>query len=102
MRRGTTPNITATVGSDLTGMTVYFTFECGDVELTKSGDDVLVSVADGKTTVSTRLTQEDTLSFEEGEKCEMQIRATDGYVAVATTIGSVKVERILLEGEIHA
>ena len=107
MRRGTTPTITATVNADLTGMAVHLAFRVGGSVIVKQGDDLTVVVDNSGeepiTTVSTSLTQEDTLSMRSGKECEVQIRAVqdDGAVAIATCIGSIPVKRILEEGVIR-
>ena len=107
MRRGTTPTITATVNADLTGMAVHLAFRVGGSVIVKQGEDLTVVVDNSgeepTTTVSTSLTQEDTLSMRSGKECEVQIRAVqdDGAVAIATCIGSIPVKRILEEGVIR-
>ena len=79
--RGTTPTVTVTVGTDLTGWTAYMTFEHSRGILTKSGDDVTVTA----TTVACRLTQEDTLSFPEGGLVKVQVLWVD---AVGDVVGT--------------
>lgn len=105
MRRGTTPTITATVNADLTGMAVHLAFKVGGNVIVKQGDDldIVVDSEEETTTVSTSLTQEDTLSMRSGKECEVQIRAVqdDGAVAIATCIGTIPVKRILEEGVIR-
>jgi hypothetical protein len=105
MRRGTTPTITVTVDADISDMTIYLTFKSGCTEIVKSDDDLTVTTetaqsGDVSTIIETTLTQEDTLAFKSGKDCEVQIRAVkqDGEVAVATTIGTIPVKRILQEG----
>ena len=99
MRRGTTPTITVKVNSDLSDLNVNLALDAGTL-IVKTGDDLSVEVEDGVTTVSTTLTQEDTLSMTSGKDCQVQIRAykSDGSTAMATTIGVIPVERILEEG----
>lgn len=99
IRRGTTPPIRVRVGADLTDLNIHLSFDAGEL-IVKSGDDIGVSFADGVTTIETVLTQEDTLAMKSGSQCEIQIRAykNDGAVAMATTIASVPVARILEEG----
>ena len=105
MRRGTTPTITATVNADLTGMAVHLAFKVGGSVIVKQGADltIVVDSEEETTTVSTSLTQEDTLSMRSGKECEVQIRAVqdDGAVAIATCIGTIPVKRILEEGVIR-
>lgn len=105
MRRGTTPTIRAIVKkNDLTEYNLYLTFKCGAVRTIKSGSDLNVTLDGEDTRIECALTQKDTLAFPAGQKCEVQIRAerANGTVAVATTIGSVPVERILQDGIIGA
>ena len=101
MRRGTTPTITATVDADLTGLELYLAFRQGASRpLVKSGSDLQVDVADGKTTIEVKLTQEDTLSLSDTSAVDVQLRAVKdgGAIALATTIASIEVDRILQEG----
>lgn len=105
MRRGTTPTITVKVNADLTDMGIHLAFRVGDCRpIVKLNDDMEITVEelDGEpvTTIVTRLTQEDTLSMRDGNKCEVQIRAIqdNGETAFATTIGTIPVKRILEEG----
>lgn len=99
IRRGTTPPIKIKVGADLTDLNIHLSFDAGEL-IVKSGDDIDVSFEDGVTTIETVLTQEDTLAMKSGLNCEIQIRGykNDGAVAMATTIASVPVERILEDG----
>lgn len=103
MRRGTTPTLEITVDADLSGFNIYLTFKNGDKLLTKTNDDLSIEYESGQhpsTTITAILSQEDTLSFKSGTTCEVQVRAVDdsGYPAVATTIGTLPVDRILLGG----
>ena len=103
MRRGTTPTLTVTVDADLSGLNLYLTFKNGSTLLTKTNDDMSIEYEGGQhpsTTITVILSQQDTLSFKSGSVCEVQIRAVDdsGYPAVATTIGTLPVDRILLGG----
>ena len=100
MRRGTTPTITVEVDADLSGLNIRLAFKEGSKLIVKEGSDLDVSVEGEVTTVSCDFTQEDTLSWRSGHSVEVQIRAADesGYPAIATTIGSIPVERILQEG----
>ena len=104
MRRGTTPTFSVTVDADLTDFVCFLTFNNASHMLTKSGDELqkVVDTSGDKpvTTLTVVLTQEDTLAFKSGMPCEVQVRAVDasGYPAIATTIGAVYVDRILLGG----
>lgn len=102
MRRGTTPRVTVTAPIDLTPMTVYLTFKQGSAEATLTNADFeAFAYADGKTTISASLTQEQTLAFEAGERVRVQVRAVqaDG-TAIASNIASVRVDGLLHDGEI--
>ena len=112
-RRGTTPDIEVKVGEDYSDLTLHLSFRQGDVLVVKKGGDIDVHTetvpvtvtpkevtTEVVTSVSTRLTQEDTLSFTAGSDCEVQIRGykDGGLLAAATTIGTLAVYRILEEG----
>ena len=104
IRRGSTPTYTVRVNSLDPNVPVenlmafiedfYITFEQeGVVEVTKHGND-LTWFQDG---VSFHLTQEDTLSFEEGS-IEIQIRvALPNDMAVGTSISADSIGRVLYE-----
>lgn len=103
MRRGTTPTLHVTVDADLTDMEVYLALKTGGRPLVvKRNRDVEMAVEDGKTTMDVKLTQSDTLAMKAGDKCEVQLRAvTDGgETAIATTIATIPVQRILQDGEL--
>lgn len=98
MRRGTTPTNTFSVNLDLTGATVFVSYEqdrC--VVLEKTGEDLEIS-ADK---VVLELSQEDTLAFRPGDVC-IQIRAVmpDG-TAVASNIIQTTFQRIIKDGVIE-
>ena len=101
MRRGTTPTITVKVGADLTGMDVHLALKAGALIVKETGD-LEIEVRDGATIITCTLTQEDTLAMTSDMDCEVQVRAytSDGSVAMATSIGSVPVRRILEDGEL--
>ena len=99
MRRGTTPAITLTVDTDLTGWTVYVTLRNNRKLLTLENERLTISYANSKSTVAFALTQEETLAFAVGT-CEVQIRAIHDGTAIATTIENLDVGRILKEGVI--
>ena len=104
MRRGTTPTLRVTVDADVTAMSIYLAMRCGKHLLVRGDDTLDVSLDESgetpKTVIVCRLNQSETLAMRAGEKCEVQIRAvTDGGdTALASTIGSVPVERILQDG----
>ena len=99
MRRGTTPTITVSVGADLTDLNVHLALDAGTLIVK---DDPDMEYADGVTTITAKLTQEDTLSMQAGHICSVQVRAfnADGSTAMASTIGTVPVEGILEDGEL--
>lgn len=77
MYQGTTPTLTLNVeGADLTDKTAFVTIRCGNYSLTKTGEDVAVSYAEGVSTVVIRLTQRETLLMLE-EYATVQIRFID-------------------------
>lgn len=103
MRRGTTPTITATVDADLTGLDLYLAFRQALMQpIVKTGSALDVEISEGKTIIKTTLTQADTLAMNDAYPVDVQLRAIGdgGSVALATTIASVDVDRILQEGVI--
>lgn len=115
MRRGTTPTITATVNADISDMTIYLAFRvskprsvstcCGESQdlLVLTGDRLRVTSEDDKTYIQCTLTQEETLSFPESGRIEVQARAVknDGNTAIATSIATIDAKRILQEGVLY-
>ena len=104
MRRGTTPTINITVDSDLTGYVIYLTFRQNDGQsITKTNDDLNIDVDDDKTFIDCTLTQAETLMFNPPNYIEVQIRAVTpgGQTAVASTIASIPIERILQDGVLN-
>ena len=97
--RGTTPTVEVVVDADLTGLELHLCFDAG-ARVVKETADMTVNVEDGKTTITAVLTQADTLSFAEGSNCEVQLRGfnADGSVAMASSIGTVPVLRIIEDG----
>ena len=103
MRRGTTPTIVINViGETFQGSKLYVTLEQKEHELTKTGEDVVVTVTGENTsTVAVYLTQQETLAFSSGP-ASVQIRWIDsGGTAQASPIKKIDVDPILLEGEIE-
>lgn len=103
MRRGTTPTLRVTVDADITEYKLYLALKTRGKLIVKS-DELEVSTEEGDkgtvTVIICRLTQEDTLAMQAGQKCEVQIRAVDkgGATALASNIDSIPVERILQDG----
>lgn len=96
--RGTTPTITFTFDSidPASIITADLTItQCGKTIVNRSQSTMTV----GNTTVSWKLTQEETLAFQSGLECFAQIRykTTDNNV-YASPIGSMRVCDILKDG----
>lgn len=101
MRRGTTPTININVtGETFAGATLYVTIEQGALEITKTNDDLTVTVDGNNSVVSVFLTQEETLQFVQGN-ARIQIRwITSDGTAKASPIKNIIINPILLEGVI--
>ena len=101
MRRGTTPTITINVtGEDFFEDTVYVTLEQDSFQLTKSGEDVVITPTANGSTVAIFLSQKETLMFKKGS-ARIQIRWIDSSgIALASPIKSIAIDSILLEGVI--
>lgn len=104
--RGTTPPFRLIFKNiDLTGWDVYITFEQYgktelENELTVSGKDLqVVSTGAESCEVFLTLTQEQTLSFNEG-RVDVQMRAFKDGAAVASKKKNVSMKDILLDGVI--
>ena len=94
--RGTTPTYTCTFADesvDLTTATnVYVTFEQGKNNITKSGDDIVVSAKQ----VEVYLNQRDTLLFEDGT-VEIQVNwTTAGGSRASSDVKEVELSKQLL------
>lgn len=100
MIRGTTPTIKLKTKFDLRGWNLYITLKEGLVSYTFENDDVEVVFEDGECMASFMLSQEQTLSFNENGKVEIQLRAAKDGSAVASKIVSIEVYRILMGGVI--
>ena len=100
--RGTTPTITLRVkGTAFENSTLYVTLEQGAFELTKTGNDVLVTPTEDGSTVGIYLSQEETLQFVKGT-AKIQIRWINSIgKARATKIKNIEIDPILLEGVIE-
>lgn len=101
MIRGTTPTISLKAKFDFRGWYIYATIENGLNEITFEGDDVSVEYENGYSLVSFTLTQEQTLSFPQNTKCEIQLRAIKDETAVASKVVKTNVDKILKDGIIH-
>lgn len=102
MRRGTTPTVKINVdGISVTELDeIYLTFEQRGLEITKRETDITKDTIGGKNMLKVNLTQEETLSFKDGN-IQIQFRAkTLMGTVVASTIVTDTLEHILMEGEI--
>lgn len=98
MRRGSTPTNTFTVDIDLTGATIFVSYEQKNrVVLEKTGSDLTVT----EDSIVLELTQEETLKFRPGEVL-IQIRYVfpDGS-ADASNIIRTTFDRIIKDGVIE-
>ena len=97
--RGTTPQSALMCkGIDLTGWSVFVTFEQGTHELTVT--DVEVEVVEWGSIVRFTLTQEDTLGFKEGTG-KVQVRAVKDGKAIASRKNFIDIGGVLLDGVIE-
>lgn len=101
MRRGTTPTCTFTTNVDLTGCTVFVTFQQnGQTVIEKTGTDLTIAATDTGSTVALTLTQLETLALEPG-RVLVQIRYVDSFgTADASNIITTTAEAILKDGVI--
>ena len=98
MIRWTTPSIPLTVeGVDLTGAEVWVTVEQGSTVLTV--EDPAVSYADGVSTVTPELTQEQTALFSAGD-AKIQLNWKIAGTRDATAVKAIRVLPYLLDLEL--
>ena len=98
IERGTTQDIRITMRNiDLSESDLYVTFKQGPVTLTKH-DTLSVSFEDNKTVILVSLSQEETLSFRDNAKGEIQARwrTPNGHVG-KSNIKPFDVGRVLYE-----
>ena len=100
MIRGTTPIIKLKTKFDLRGWNLYITLKEGSVSYTFENDETEIVFKNGESVISFMLSQEQTLSFNENGKVEIQLRAAKDGAAVASKIASIEVYRILMGGVI--
>ena len=100
MIRGTTPIIRLKAKFDLRGWNLYITLKQGLVSYTFENDVVEVEYEDEFSYVSFVLSQEQTLSFNDKNDVEIQLRAAKDSSAVASKVVTVDVDRILMGGVI--
>lgn len=98
MIRGTTPTIKLKANFDLRNWNVYATLKQGLTEYTFENDELEIEFEDDFSVISFTLTQEQTLSFNDNNKVEIQLRAAKDGSAVASKIATVDVYRILKGG----
>lgn len=98
MKRGTTPTNTFNVDVDLTGATVFVTYEQnGKTLVEKTGSDLTIT----EDSISLVLSQEETLAFRPGP-VNIQIRYVDAFgTADASNIIKTTVDRIIKDGVIE-
>lgn len=103
MIRGTTPTHIFKTNADLSDATeIYITYEQGTTVVEKTIEDCTIDTVDEKSSITVKLTQEETLSFaNSGYRADVQIRVkfADG-TAMASNILNVPVSKILKDGEI--
>ena len=101
MIRGTTPTIKLKAKFDLRNWNIYATLKQGLTEYTIENGELETEFEDGYSVVSFTLTQEQTLSFNDNNKVEIQLRAAKDDSAIASKIVTVDVYRILKGGVIN-
>ena len=102
MRRGSTPTNVFNCNIDLTGATVFVTYQQNGVNLIeKTGDALTITATQTGCTVSVELSQEDTLLFATG-RVLVQIRyvKADGTADASNIIGTTA-DKILKDGVIE-
>ena len=99
MRRGTTPTFTISTSIDLTDAEViYLTFSQGRNGIFTLEKDRMEITSEA---IVVKLTQEETLSFDDRKSVRFQIRGRKpGNVAVASNIMTTSVSEILKDGVI--
>lgn len=98
-RRGSTPVNIFKVDIDLTDATVFVTYaQNGDVVIEKTGADLTIT----ENTISTTLSQQDTLKLDDSLLVEMQIRyVKPNGIADASNVITASVGKILKDGVIE-
>lgn len=96
--RGTTPDYILEIEDvDLSDKTVYVTIAQGNRKITKTGDTLDVAIVEGGSTISFRLSQEETLCLNEGN-ASVQVKFIDAAgIADGTEIGTIVINKALLE-----
>lgn len=98
-KRGSTPINVFKVNVDLTDATVFVTYsQSGNVIIEKTGEDLIIT----EDTITTNLTQEDTLKLDSSYLVEMQIRyVKSNGTADCSNIVTASVGKILKDGIIE-
>lgn len=102
MVRGTTPTFILTLDADLTDCNVYVTFkqgkDCGEFSMTKTDEDISVTVENSVSTVNVFLTQTETLKFSKGDM-QIQVNWTfDNGKRACSEIETIRVDANLING----
>lgn len=101
MRRGSTPINVFFLDLDLSGATVYISYEQGKrVLVEKTNEDMTFSTDGDKFVITVTLTQEETLRFKSGEILIQCRYVTPTGEADASNIIRADIERILKDGVI--
>lgn len=102
MRRGSTPLNQFNCDIDLSGATIFVSYEQNDVKLLeKTGDEVSVIPANSGCVVQVHLSQAETLLFSPGTAYAQIRYVTEEGAADASNIVSFYVGRIIKDGEIY-
>lgn len=79
MIRWTTPDFIVNVDDDLTGMDVYVSIKQLKTQIDLTGDDLLIAVDEGGSTIAFRLTQQQSGSLSIGSaKCQVNVVDPNG------------------------
>lgn len=100
--RGTTPTVYIHANVDISEWDIEMTIANGnEVKVVKGGDDISVRTEeDGSCYIWATLSQEETLNWRSGTEISVQLRAIKDGTAIASTIGSAEVNKILRNGTI--
>lgn len=95
----TTPTLHLIVeGIDLTGQEIYVTLEQSNRELTKSGEDLTVTLDGEDTKIEFTLSQEESASFQYSRSAQVQVNwISQNGVRGATNIAQIGVLKNLLD-----
>lgn len=95
----TTPTLHLTIENiDLTGQEIYVTLEQGKKEITKSGEDLTVTLDGEDTKIEFTLSQEESASFAYSRSAQIQVNwINQNGARGATNIAQIAVLRNLLD-----